>query len=474
VLGNVESADPPRYSEGVFHVYGNTDGTVGVSLAQVGVDPGYISSLGDLATSYQAFRQGYGPKPVPSRCMGSLYLNVNFGEPIPAGKCDSGLSWTPQDPTVPIGDSRKWAEVPGTTAPMNQHMYLPYGPASPLYRAANRPILSETYIHLWEPNHVLPGGAIGGASGSDRSGLGVAASNVPSCLASNDPNEAFKNVAALKWCGTGKPSTTAPRSIMYTWGAAIPITSYRLTSAADYPTRDPKSWTFQGCNGTCTVATDTGWVTLDTRTNQTFTARLQSKSFTFSNSTAYSSYRLRITANAGNIDNVQLREIQMFDSGAPVVLLPGVDKTENGTVSWVGKACSTAELPTRAFDNLMASGSATRWCVTGVPSVARPVSVAYGWGAGQAVSSYRITSASDNPARDPRTWSFQGCISDCRIGSDTGWVTLDSRSGETFASRLLTKTYPVAAPAAYTTYRLKVTANNGDTTSFQLGELQLY
>ena len=35
VLGNVESADRPQYAEGVYHVFSNPDGTVGVSLSRV-------------------------------------------------------------------------------------------------------------------------------------------------------------------------------------------------------------------------------------------------------------------------------------------------------------------------------------------------------------------------------------------------------------------------------------------------------
>ena len=473
VLGNVEKVKLPQYAEGVYHVFSNADGTVGVSVADVGVDPGYISAHSDLATSYTAYQRGEGPKPVPSRCSGSLYLNVTYNEPIPAGKCDSGLTWTTTLQGYPPALD-KWSSVPGTTFPMNEYMFLSKSLQNPLLRSPGRPILSETYVHLWEPNHVLPAAAIGGAAGSDRTGLGVGVSNALNCSDSNGPSVAFNNLDGGSWCGKGKPTSSSPLSIMYAWGAAIPITSYRITSSADYSVRDPKNWTFQGCTGTCTVGADTGWVTLDTRSNQAFTARLQSKSYTFSNGIAYSRYRLRISAISGNTDMVQLREIQMFDSGGSVVALPGVDKTDNGVVSWTGKPCSSGELPTRAFDNLMTSAAATRWCVSGIPSVARPVSIAYGWGPNsQTVASYRITSASDFPDRDPRSWTFQGCNGACRVGADDGWVTLDTRSSQTFASRHLTKTYTLSAPAAYTAYRLRVTANNGDST-LQLGELQLY
>jgi hypothetical protein len=257
------------------------------------------------------------------------------------------------------------------------------------------------------------------------------------------------------------------------WGASVPITSYRITSAGDTPGNDPKSWTFQGCTGGCTAGADAGWVTLDSRSGETFASRLLSKSYAFSNATAYSQYRLRVTANAGG-SNVQLREVQMFDGGGAVVALPGVDRTESGTVTWTGKPCSTAELATRAFDNLMTATGATRWCALALPSAARPVSAAYTVATPFAATSYRLTSSADTPARDPKSWTFEGCDGSCTVGSDGGWVTLDSRSNEAFASRYLSKTYTVANAVPFAQYRLRVTASNGDTVRFQLGELQIF
>jgi hypothetical protein len=52
-------------------------------------------------------------------------------------------------------------------------------------------------------------------------------------------------------------------------------------------------------------------------------------------------------------------------------------------------------------------------------------------------------------------------------------VTLDTRTGQTFASRGLTKSYSFTNTTAYSRYRIRLTANNGDT-YFQFAELQLY
>jgi hypothetical protein len=71
------------------------------------------------------------------------------------------------------------------------------------------------------------------------------------------------------------------------------------------------------------------------------------------------------------------------------------------------------------------------------------------------VTSYSITSANDMPTRDPATWELQGS------NDGQSWTVVDARTGETFASRFLTKTYLSLAPAPYGRYRLNVTANAG-------------
>lgn len=87
----------------------------------------------------------------------------------------------------------------------------------------------------------------------------------------------------------------------------------------------------------------------------------------------------------------------------------------------------------------------------------------------QSVNAYTMTSANDNPQRDPFTWVFQG--------SDDGatWVTLDSRQNYTFASRNQTVTFELnqSDDKAHIYYRLLITANNGGANEFQLNEWRL-
>ena len=123
----------------------------------------------------------------------------------------------------------------------------------------------------------------------------------------------------------------------------------------------------------------------------------------------------------------------------------------------------------------MTSAGATRWCVTGVPPASRPVSIAYSWAAPPpAVTSYRITSASDYPARDPRSWTLQGCDGELqgRRGRRLGHPPHPQRRD--LHRRHQTKTYPLDATRRLRPVPPRVTANTGDTTAFQLGELQLF
>lgn len=83
------------------------------------------------------------------------------------------------------------------------------------------------------------------------------------------------------------------------------VVRYTITSANDVPNRDPRNWTLQGSNNGST------WTTLNTQTNQSFSARFQTKSYTLTNSTAYTYYRLNVTAvQSGSI--MQMSEWELF------------------------------------------------------------------------------------------------------------------------------------------------------------------
>ncbi|MEU8826550.1 GH92 family glycosyl hydrolase [Streptomyces sp. NPDC048636] len=103
---------------------------------------------------------------------------------------------------------------------------------------------------------------------------------------------------------------------------------YALTSANDAPGRDPKDWTLKGS------ADGSDWTTLDSREDESFGSRQQTRTFGFDNATGYRHFRLEITRNAGD-DLIQLAEVQLADGGtappAPSAMRSQVDRGPTGS-----------------------------------------------------------------------------------------------------------------------------------------------
>lgn len=87
----------------------------------------------------------------------------------------------------------------------------------------------------------------------------------------------------------------------------------------------------------------------------------------------------------------------------------------------------------------------------------------------EAVGFYELTSANDFEFRDPRDWTLSGSP-DGRM-----WTVLDTRSGEAFASRQLSRTFRVrsAAQAPYRHYRLEISRSAGYAQQLQLARVRL-
>ena len=122
------------------------------------------------------------------------------------------------------------------------------------------------------------------------------------------PAMAFDNLTSTKWYNF---NTSGVIWIQYQFcgGASYAINSYSLTSANDMPLRDPKTVNLYGSNN------GVNYTLLDSRTNIAFTARFQTQTFNFTNSTAYQYYRLEIASNTGN-DGLQVSEIELIETGS--------------------------------------------------------------------------------------------------------------------------------------------------------------
>ena len=132
----------------------------------------------------------------------------------------------------------------------------------------------------------------------------------------NPPNEAkekaFDGDVSTKWYdGVAPNGSTISSWIQYMYPGTDThyVTSYSITSANDVPARDPMDWRFYGVNSAGNLTL------LDSRTGQTFASRGLKNTYSFTNLTAYSGYRLWITkvADPTTAGAVQLAELGFIE-----------------------------------------------------------------------------------------------------------------------------------------------------------------
>ncbi len=226
--------------------------------------------------------------------------------------------------------------------------------------------------------------------------------------------------------------TAGPVWLQYQFsGLAWAITRYSLTSAATDAGADPREWQLLGSND------GANWTVLDTRSNVTFKARGQTKTYDFTNVIPYWFYRLKMTATAGGAGSGgRLAEFQLYSRDAPTTASSS-SEVPPGESAW---AAFDGYVHTKWFSNFMPPPWWLQYQICG--------------GAGAALSKYTLTSADNAPEQDPRDWEFQAS------NDGVTWTTLDTRSGESFDSRLQTKSYSFNNVTPYCFYRLYITANH--------------
>lgn len=84
-----------------------------------------------------------------------------------------------------------------------------------------------------------------------------------------------------------------------------------------------------------------------------------------------------------------------------------------------------------------------------------------------ALSTYKISSGNDRPARDPKSWTVKGS------NDGVNWILLDERSDEAFSAREQTNFYIVNDETKYKYFRLYITQNAGEANT-QLSEWNIY
>ncbi|MBC2901931.1 GH92 family glycosyl hydrolase [Streptomyces cupreus] len=109
----------------------------------------------------------------------------------------------------------------------------------------------------------------------------------------------------------------------------VRVAKYALTSANDFAERDPRDWTLKGS------ADGTNWTTLDTRSDESFAERFQTKTYDIAEPAEYQHFRLEITRNNGASGILQLADVQFSTGGGegpvPQDMLSLVDRGPSGS-----------------------------------------------------------------------------------------------------------------------------------------------
>ncbi|WP_201318930.1 immunoglobulin-like domain-containing protein [Paenibacillus sp. EPM92] len=126
----------------------------------------------------------------------------------------------------------------------------------------------------------------------------------------NPPSETavklFDNSSGTKWLAA--QTTNVWVQLQFKFGDTQAVPKYAMVSANDAPTRDPRNWRVEGSND------GLNWDVLDERSNQTFSARFQTKEYMIAEDKVkdYAYYRLFILNNNGESTNTQLADWKLY------------------------------------------------------------------------------------------------------------------------------------------------------------------
>lgn len=111
----------------------------------------------------------------------------------------------------------------------------------------------------------------------------------------------------LDTCWVANSETSGRLEYALASGMKKAVCRYELTSTIDSPNCDPQEWDLEGS------ADGSKWITLDTRKNQRFESRNQTKSYPVDNGTAYAFYRLTVKRVYGkSSDGIRLAELRLL------------------------------------------------------------------------------------------------------------------------------------------------------------------
>ena len=262
---------------------------------------------------------GYNTAPMMAKFIESVggdgMVTVDYGEGSPQESAAwlAYLNASPSD-TTNIGSGLQWSSTSRSWVTKN---WQTAGYWASLRAAA--PLGSDDGLNFLRINHPTPFNFTYFEVGNEDfaswetdmhnlNGTATASSAVSGTTAKNAFDFDFSTTTdTSKWVGTWNAGNTY---VQYQFGnnESLVVRAYSIISSADIssnPTQAPKSWQFQGSND------GSNWTGLDTRTNQADTTNSDRRIYYTSNTTAYKYYRLKITANNGDPNLVQLAEFRL-------------------------------------------------------------------------------------------------------------------------------------------------------------------
>lgn len=233
------------------------------------------------------------------------------------------------------------------------------------------------------------------------------------------------------------------------------VTSYSITSANDYPERDPSTWEFLGWDDT-----KNEWVVLDNRKGESeWGERFQTREFTFNNAEYYNSYRLNVLAAHG-AGLLQMAEWEIF--GDVDDLTPDITNLM-GDIT-VSNAIHGDTQDTVGSRFLIDNNISTKYSVN-----SDTITIVYGIDQSTLVNAYALVSADDKPEGDPSSWEFQGWDEE-----SAAWVTLHTVTDEPqWDTRLTEKRFSFDNADVFSKYRLQIKAAHG-ANLIQIAEYRIF
>lgn len=99
---------------------------------------------------------------------------------------------------------------------------------------------------------------------------------------------------------------TSSLYVQLAFSTAKKLDAYKITSGNDAPERDPRNWTLQGSND------GNNWTVIDTRSNESFSGRTETRTFNLASQANYSYYRWNISSiNGANL--IQVTEWRLLE-----------------------------------------------------------------------------------------------------------------------------------------------------------------